>query len=90
MNLKPLNDRVVVRRQEQEEVSPGGILLPSKSSEPQLIGEVLAVGPGAEDKSMTVEVGDKVLFGKYAGQVVSVDGEEVAIMREEDILAIIG
>ncbi len=93
MAIKPLHDRVVVRRMEEEEVSAGGIVLPDSAKEKPAEGEVIAVGPGkAADNgstiTMSVKVGDKVLFGKYAGQEVTVDGEELLVMREDDIIAI--
>ena len=93
MSIKPLHDRVVVRRLEEEKVSAGGIVLPDSAKEKPAEGEVVAVGPGkASDAgtviAMSVKVGDKVLFGKYAGQEVKVDGEELLVMREDDIIAV--
>lgn len=93
MSIKPLHDRVVVRRLEEEKVSAGGIVLPDSAKEKPAEGEIVAVGPGkASDAgtliAMTVKVGDKVLFGKYAGQEVKVDGEELLVMREDDIIAV--
>ncbi len=93
MAIKPLHDRVVVRRMEEEEVSAGGIVLPDSAKEKPAEGEVVAVGPGkvadnGNTIALTVKVGDKVLFGKYAGQEVAVDGEELLVMREDDIIAI--
>ncbi|AHF00530.1 molecular chaperone GroES [Thiomicrospira aerophila AL3] len=93
MSIKPLHDRVVIRRLEEEKVSAGGIVLPDSAKEKPAEGEVVAVGPGkAADNgnlvAMNVKVGDKVLFGKYAGQEVKVDGEELLVMREDDIIAI--
>jgi chaperonin GroES len=95
MNLKPLQDRVIVKRLEQEEVTKGGIIIPDSAKEKPIKGEVLAVGPGKTDDSgknipMGVKSGDKVLFNKYAGTEIKVDGEEVLVMREDDILAIFG
>jgi chaperonin GroES len=92
MNLKPLDDRVVVRAAESEEKTVGGIVLPDNAKEKQQKGEVLAVGPGklldsGERASLSVKVGDTILFGKYAGNDVKVNGEELKIMRESDILA---
>lgn len=92
MELQPLEDRVVVRRLEAEERTAGGIVLPDTAKEKPQRGEVLAVGPGKlleNGKRAPVEVkaGDKVLFGKYSGSEVKVQGEEVVIMRESDILA---
>ena len=94
MKLKPLHDRVVVRALDQETRSPGGIVIPDNAKEKPTTGEVMAVGPGRTTDDginipVTVCVGDKVLFGQYAGQKVKVNGEEVAILREEDVLAIL-
>ena len=94
MQLKPLHDRVVVRALDQETRSPGGIVIPDNAKEKPTTGEVLAVGPGrvtddGTNQAMSVRVSERVLFGQYAGQKVKVDGEEVTILREEDILAII-
>jgi chaperonin GroES len=94
MNLRPLNDRVVVRRMEEEKTTAGGIVLPDSAKEKPAKGEVLAVGEGKRSDNgsiipMSVKVGDKVLFGKYAGQEVKVDGSEVLVMREDDIIAIL-
>lgn len=94
MNIRPLHDRVVVRRMEEERKTASGIIIPDNATEKPDRGEVLAVGPGKigddnERVAMQVKVGDKVLFGKYAGTAVKVDGEELLIMREEDLLAVI-
>ncbi|SFM45499.1 co-chaperone GroES [Thermodesulforhabdus norvegica] len=94
MKLRPLNDRVVVKRIEEEQKTAGGIIIPDTAKEKPIQGEVLAVGQGKllEDgtrRPLDVKVGDRVLFGKYAGTEVKVGGEEVLIMREDDILAII-
>ncbi len=94
LKLKPLADRLVVKPLEEEEVTPGGIVLPETAKEKPQKGEVLAVGPGARDDSgkriqMEVKVGDKVLFAKYAGTEVKIDGEKLLILRESDILAIL-
>lgn len=94
MNIRPLHDRVVVRRMEEERTTAGGIIIPDNATEKPDRGEILAVGPGKigddnERVALQVKVGDKVLFGKYAGTAVKVDGEELLIMREEDLLAII-
>lgn len=95
MNIKPLQDRVVIRRVEEQKESAGGIILPGSAQEQQNMGEVVAVGPGkASDAgtiiAMTVKVGDKVMFGQYSGQEVKDDaGQPVMIMREDDIIAII-
>ncbi len=94
MNIRPLHDRVVVRRMEEERKTASGIIIPDNATEKPDRGEVLAVGPGkagdnGERIALQVKVGDKVLFGKYAGATVKMDGQEVLIMREEDLLAII-
>jgi len=94
MKLKPLADRVVVKPIEPEEVKHGAIIIPDTAKEKPQEGEVIAVGPGkasdSEEKtSMEVKVGDRVLYGKYSGTEITVDGEEYLIMRESDILAII-
>jgi chaperonin GroES len=94
MQLKPLNDRVVVKRIEEEEKTAGGIIIPDSAKEKPIQGEVRAVGSGKlmEDGSrrpLDVKAGDRVLFGKYAGTDIKVENEELLIMREDDILAII-
>lgn len=95
MNLKPLSDRVVVRRVDSESVTKGGIFIPDAATEKADQGTVLAVGPGkrnattSEIIALGVAEGDKVLFGKFAGQTVKVDGEELLILKEEDILAVV-
>ncbi len=96
MNIRPLHDRVVVKRMEEERTSAGGIVIPDSATEKPSRGEVLAVGKGkvkdnGEILAMDVKVGDKVLFGKYAGSgnEVKVDGEELLIMREDDIIAVL-
>jgi chaperonin GroES len=94
LNLKPLADRLVVKPLEEEEVTPGGIVLPETAKEKPQKGEVLALGPGARDDqgkriAMDVSVGDEVLFAKYAGTEVKIGGDELLILRESDILAII-
>ena len=94
MKIRPLHDRVVVRRMEEERKTASGIIIPDTAAEKPDRGEVLAVGPGKvgddnERIALQVKVGDKVLFGKYAGTAVKVDGQELLIMREEDLLAII-
>lgn len=95
MNLRPLSDRVVVKRMEEEKTTAGGIFIPDSAKEKPAKGEILAIGEGkrADNGSivpMSVKVGDKVLFGKYAGQEVKVDGADVLVMREDDIIAILG
>jgi len=92
MKINPLDDRVVVRPNEAEETTAGGIVLPDAAKEKQQRGTVLAVGPGrlldsGERCAVSVKVGDQVLFGKYGGTEIEVDGEEVKILRESDILA---
>lgn len=94
MNLKPLSDRVVVRRVDSNTVTAGGIVIPDNAAEKADSGTVLAIGPGKRNEkgeivAMDVAVNDRVLFGKFSGQTVKVNGEEVLILREEDILAII-
>ena len=94
MNLRPLNDRVVVKRMEEEQKTAGGIIIPDTAKEKPIQGEVLAAGNGRimEDgsrRALDVKKGDRVLFGKYAGTEITVEGQEVLIMREDDILAII-
>ena len=94
IRIRPLDDRVVVKALEAETVSAGGIVLPDTAKEKPQKGEVLAVGPGrlldsGDRAGVCVKVGDKVFFGKYAGTEVKVDGEELKIMRESDILGII-
>lgn len=95
MNIKPLQDRVVVRRVEEKKETASGILLPGSAQEKENTGEVVAIGPGKASDSgaiiaMTVKVGDKVMFGQYSGQEVKDDnGESLMIMREDDIIAIV-
>jgi chaperonin GroES len=94
MRFRPLHDRVVIRRLEQEDRSAGGIIIPETAQEKPMQGEVVAVGPGnrSEDGKLTpldVEAGDKILFGKYSGTEVKVDGEDLVIMRESDIMGVI-
>lgn len=94
MKLKPLHDRVLIRRVDEESRSAGGIVIPDNAKEKPQRGEVLAVGPGeplesGQIRALAVSPGDSVLFGKYAGSEVTVDGEELVVLRESDILAII-
>jgi chaperonin GroES len=94
MNIRPLHDRVVVRRMEEDRTSPGGIVIPDSAAEKPIQGEVLAVGNGklldnGEVRPLDVKVGDRVLFGKYSGTEVKVSGEEVVVMREDDIMGVI-
>ena len=87
--LKPLFDRVVIRNIETEEVTKGGILLTSAAKEKPQMAEVLAVGPGAKDVEMVVKAGDKVVYQKYAGTEVKIDGQEVIVIKQSDLLAIV-
>ena len=94
MRFRPLHDRVVVRRVDAEEKSAGGIIIPDAAKEKPQQGEVVAAGPGARDESgkvrpLDVKVGDRVLFGKYSGETVRVKGDELLVMREEDILGVV-
>lgn len=94
MNVKPLHDRVIVKRIEEEEKTKGGIIIPDTAKEKPVEGKVVAVGDGkllesGKVQPMAVKKGDKVLFGKYAGTEIKIDGEENLIMREDDIIAII-
>jgi chaperonin GroES len=94
MSIRPLHDRVVIRRLPEELKTPGGIVIPDSAAEKPMQGEVVAVGTGkrldnGDTQSPDVKEGDKVLFGKYAGTEVKLNGEEVIIMREDDILAVI-
>jgi chaperonin GroES len=94
MGFRPLHDRVVVRRLEGEEKSKGGIIIPDTAKEKPQQGEIVAVGPGARDESgkvnaLDVKVGDKVLFGKWSGTEVKIDGDDLLIMKESDILGIL-
>ncbi|MEX0374837.1 co-chaperone GroES [Spiribacter pallidus] len=94
MNLRPLHDRVVVKRMEEERTTPGGIVIPDTATEKPIRGEVVAVGNGkrldnGEVRALDVNVGDKVLFGKFSGTEVKVGEEEVLVMREDDIMAVI-
>ncbi len=89
MKFKPINDRVVVKPASAEEKTKGGIIIPDTAKEKPQRGEVVAVGPGKEGNLMTVQAGDIVLYGKYAGQELSYDGEDYLIMREDDILVIL-
>jgi chaperonin GroES len=94
LNLRPLHDRVIVKRLDQETKTASGIVIPDAAAEKPDQGEVLAIGPGKKDDNgksiaLDVKVGDRVLFGKYAGQTVKIDGNEVLVMREEDIMAVV-
>ena len=94
MNIRPLHDRVVVRRKEEETTSPGGIVLPDSATEKPVQGEIVAVGKGkilenGDVRPLDVKVGDTVLFGKYSGTEIKIGGEEVLVMREEDIMGVV-
>jgi chaperonin GroES len=94
MKIKPLHDRVIVSRIEEQETTKGGIIIPDTAKEKPAEGKIVAVGDGkilenGEKQALVVKVGDRVLFGKYAGTEVNIDGEEHLIMREEDIIAIV-
>jgi chaperonin GroES len=94
MKIRPLHDRVIVKRMEEERKTASGIVIPDSATEKPDQGEVVAVGPGKKDDSgkviaMALKVGDRVLFGKYSGQTVKMDGEELLVMREEDIMGVI-
>ena len=94
MKIRPLHDRVIVRRMEEETTTAGGIVLPDSATEKPSRGEVIAVGPGktndkGENSPMDVKVGDTVLFGKYSGTEVKVGDEELLVMREDDIMGVI-
>ncbi|MCW8901380.1 MAG: co-chaperone GroES [Gammaproteobacteria bacterium] len=93
MKIRPLHDRVVVRRMEEETTTAGGIVLPGSAAEKPAQGEIVAVGNGQITdngvRALDVKVGDQVMFGKFAGTEVKVDGEELLVMREEDIVAVI-
>ena len=93
MKIRPLHDRVIVKRLEEERTSPGGIVIPDSAAEKPVQGKVMAVGKGKilEDgtvRPLDVKVGDKILFGKYGGTEVKIDGDELVVMREEDIMAV--
>ena len=94
MKIRPLHDRVVIRRMEEETTSAGGIVIPDSATEKPAQGEIIAVGNGkitdsGEVRPLDVKVGDKVMFGKFSGTEVKIDGEELLVMREEDIVAVI-
>ena len=89
LNIKPLADRVLIEPVEAETKTASGIIIPDNAKEKPQQGKVVAVGKGTKDEPMTVKVGDKVLYGKYSGTEVTIDGEEYLIMRESDIFAIL-
>ncbi len=93
MKIRPLHDRVIVKRWEEEKTSPGGIVIPDSAAEKPIKGEVVAVGNGkilenGEKRALDLKVGDKILFGKYSGTEVKVDNEDLLVMREDDIMAV--
>ncbi len=95
MKFRPLHDRVLVRRVDEDEKTSGGIIIPDTAKEKSQQGKVLAIGPGARDEQgnlvpMDVKVGDTVLFGKWSGNEVTIDGDELSIMKESDIMGIVG
>jgi chaperonin GroES len=95
MNFRPLHDRVVVKRLEGEEKTKGGIIIPDTAKEKPQEGQIVAVGPGARDEAgklvpLDVKAGDRILFGKWSGTEVKVDGQDLIIMKESDILGIVG
>ena len=94
MNIRPLHDRVIVKRLEEERVSAGGIVIPDSAAEKPVQGEIIACGNGkitdsGDVRALDVSVGDRILFGKYSGTEVKLDGKELLVMREEDIMAVI-
>ena len=95
MNIRPLHDRVVIKRMEEERTSAGGIVIPDSATEKPARGTIVAVGNGkitdsGDIRALDVKVGDEVLFGKYSGTELKVDGEDVLVMREDDIMAVVG
>jgi chaperonin GroES len=94
MKIRPLHDRVVIKRMEEERTSPGGIVIPDTATEKPIKGEVMAVGKGkimenGDVRPLDLKTGDKVLFGKYSGTEVKVEGEDFLVMREDDVMAVI-
>ena len=94
MKIRPLHDRVIIKRTEEERTSPGGIVIPDTATEKPIKGKVIAVGKGrilenGQVRALDLKAGDKVLFGKYSGTEVKVDGEELLVMKEDDIMAVI-
>ena len=94
MKIRPLHDRVIVKRLEEEKTSPGGIVIPDSAAEKPIQGEVVAVGNGktldnGEVRALEVKKGDRVLFGKYSGNEVKVDGDEFLVLREDDIMGVV-
>ena len=94
MNIRPLHDRLIVKREAEERKSPGGIVIPDTAAEKPIFGKVMAVGKGkllenGQVRAPDIKVGDKVLFGKYSGTEVKVAGDELVVMREEDVMAVV-
>ena len=94
MNIRPLQDRVIIKRMEEEKMSSGGIVIPDSATEKPIKGEVVAVGNGlvldnGEIRPLDLKVGDKVLFGKYSGTEVKLNGEELLVMKEDDVMAVL-
>ena len=94
MKIRPLHDRVIIRRMEEERTSPGGIVIPDTATEKPIKGEVIAVGNGkvlenGEIRALDLKAGDKVLFGKYSGTEVKVEGDELLVMKEDEVMAVI-
>ena len=94
MKIRPLHDRVIVKREEKERKSPGGIVIPDTATEKPIFGKVVAVGKGkilenGEIRPLDLKVGDRILFGKYSGTEVKMDGDELVVMREEDVMAVV-
>jgi chaperonin GroES len=94
MKIRPLHDRVIVKREDEERKSPGGIVIPDTAAEKPIRGRIVAVGKGkilenGNVRPLDLKVGDKILFGKYGGTEVKVDGDELLVMREEDVMAVI-
>jgi chaperonin GroES len=90
MNVKPLSDRVLILPNPAEEKTAGGLFIPDTAKEKPLAGKVVAVGPGTSEVKMEVAVGDTVLYGKYAGTEIHIDGEDYLIMKQSDIMAVVG
>ena len=94
MKIRPLHDRVIVKREEEERKSQGGIIIPDSATEKPVFGKVVAVGKGkilenGDIRPLDLKVGDKILFGKYSGTTVKVDGDELLVMKEEDLFAVV-
>jgi chaperonin GroES len=94
MKIRPLHDRVIVKREEEEKKSQGGIIIPDTATEKPIFGKVVAVGKGkilenGDVRPLDLKVGDKILFGKYSGTEVKMDGDELVVMREEDVMAVV-